>query len=56
MNIKGENVNSRVSVKIRDKAGRLTSDGKKSVTFTVLNTTVDELSDFIRNKVREVKL
>lgn len=45
---------SRVGVSIWDREGNATKDGKKSITFTVEETTMDELAKIFKDKVREM--
>jgi hypothetical protein len=45
---------SRVGVSIWDREGNMTRDGKKSITFTVEETTMDELAKVFKDKVREM--
>ena len=54
MRLKGEKIEkSRVSVTLWDKHGKTTKDGKKSVTFTVEDTTMEELEKFLKEAIRK---
>lgn len=44
---------SRVAVLIWDREGNETSKGKKSITFTVEDTTMEELDKFVRDAIRK---
>lgn len=48
-----ENKKSRCGVTIWDRAGKTTKNNKKSVTFTVEDTTIEELAEFIKACVRD---
>ena len=43
---------SRCGVTIWDRTGKTTKDGRKSITFTVEETTMEELSEFFKQCVR----
>jgi hypothetical protein len=43
---------SRCGVTIWDREGKTTKDGKKSITFTVEETTMEELADYFKQCVR----
>lgn len=54
MHIMNEGTNkSRVGVSIWDREGKKTSKGKGSITFTVEDTTMEELEKFIKEAVRK---
>lgn len=44
---------SRVAISIWDRQGNKTSQGKQSITFTVEDTTMEELAKFIKDAIRK---
>jgi|GEM_PF-4034543 len=54
MKLMGEGKNkSRVGISVWDREGNTTKDGRKSMTFTVEDTTMEEMEKFIKDAVRK---
>ena len=54
MRIMGEEKEkSKVGISIWDKKGKLTKNGKKSITFTVEDTTMEETEKLIKEAIRK---
>jgi len=54
MRLMGEGKNkSRVGVSIWDRQHNKTKDGRKSITFTVEDTTMEEMENFIKDAIRK---
>jgi len=47
-----DNTRDKVAVTVWSRTGKLTKEGKQSKTFTVEDTTMDELSDAIKEMVK----
>ncbi len=55
MKLMGEGTEkSRCGISIWDRNGKKTKAGKSSMTFTVEDTTMEELANFIKAKIREL--
>jgi hypothetical protein len=55
MKLMGEGIDkSRCGISIWDRNGKKTKEGKASITFTVEDTTMEELANFIKAKIREL--
>jgi hypothetical protein len=44
---------SRVAVSLWDREGNRTKDNRKSITFTIEDTTMEELEKFVKDAVRK---
>lgn len=54
MKLMGEGTKkSRVAISIWDREGNTTRDGKKSITFTIEDTTMEELEKFVKDAIRK---
>ena len=56
MRLRGEGEEkSKVAISIWDRVGKKTKNGKASITFTVEDTTMEELEKFIKDAIRKQK-